>query len=51
MPESVEVNGTRYRWPRQPVVVVCIDGGDPAYFRQGLSQDALPNVARYMTKG
>src|SRR5258706_9966784 len=51
MPESVEVNGTRYRWPRQPVVVVCIDGGDPAYFRQGLDEGALPNVARYMTHG
>ena len=51
MPESVEVNGTRYRWPRQPVVVVCIDGGDPAYFRQGLDEAALPNVARYMTGG
>lgn len=51
MPESVDVNGTRYRWPRQPVVVVCIDGGDPAYFRQGLEDGALPNVARYMTGG
>ena len=51
MPESIEVNGTRYRWPRQPVVVVCIDGGDPAYFRQGLEDGALPNVARYTTGG
>jgi phosphonoacetate hydrolase len=51
MREPVEVNGVRYRWPRQPVVVVCIDGGDPAYFRQGLADGALPNVARYMTGG
>lgn len=51
MPESVDVNGTRYRWPRQPVVVVCIDGGDPAYFRQGLADGELPNVARFMTGG
>ena len=48
---SVEVNGARYRWPRRPVVVVCIDGGDPAYFRQGLAESALPNIARYMTGG
>ena len=47
----VEVNGTRYRWPKQPLVVVCIDGGDPAYFRQGLADNALPNIARYMTGG
>ena len=48
---AVEANGIRYRWPRQPVVVVCIDGGDPAYFRQGLEDGELSNVARYMTKG
>jgi phosphonoacetate hydrolase len=48
---AIEVNGVRYRWPRQPVVVVCIDGGDPAYFRQGLEAGILPQVARYMTQG
>ncbi len=26
---TVTVNGTDYRWPLRPVVVVCIDGGDP----------------------
>src|SRR5690349_2155118 len=51
MRESVEVNGTRYRWPKEPLVVVCIDGGDPAYFRQGLADKALPHIARYMTGG
>jgi len=47
----VEVNGTGYRWPNQPLVVVCIDGGDPAYFRQGLADHELPNIARYLTGG
>jgi len=47
----VEVNGTGYRWPDQPLVVVCIDGGDPAYFRQGLADHELPNIARYLTGG
>jgi phosphonoacetate hydrolase len=51
MREPVDVNGVRYRWPSRPVVVVCIDGGDPAYFRQGLADKALPNVARYLTAG
>ena len=27
---SLEVNGTAYRRPDHPIVVVCIDGGDPA---------------------
>jgi len=47
----VDVNGIRYRWPKQPVVVVCIDGGDPAYFRQGLEEGFIPNTARFMKQG
>ena len=26
---AVELNGVTYRRPARPVVVVCIDGGDP----------------------
>ena len=33
---AVTVNGKTYHWPRKPVVVVCIDGGDPAYFEHGI---------------
>jgi phosphonoacetate hydrolase len=33
------------------VAVVCIDGGDPAYLREYLAQDALPNIARFMRQG
>ncbi len=48
---KVEVNGIRYRWPGKPVVVVCIDGGDPAYLRQFLADGAIPNIARFMRQG
>ena len=48
---SVEANGIQYRWPHQPVVVVCIDGGDPAYFRQFLADGSIPNVARFIQRG
>lgn len=47
----IDVNGTRYRWPRRPVVVVCIDGGDPAYFQQYLKEGVIPNIARFMKEG
>ncbi len=47
----VEVNGTRYRWPKRPVVVVCIDGGDPAYIQQFLKEGVIPNIARFMKEG
>jgi phosphonoacetate hydrolase len=47
----VTVNGTQYRWPDQPLVVVCIDGGDPAYFRRFLADGAIPNIARFIRQG
>ena len=47
----VVVNGVKYRWPERPVVVVIIDGGDPAYIQQFLREGAIPNVARFMQEG
>ena len=51
MHSPVTVNGQTYRWPEQPLVVVCIDGGDPAYFRQFLGEGAIPNIARFVRQG
>ena len=47
----VDVNGVTYRWPKRPVAVVCIDGGDPAYLRQYLADGAIPNIARFVKEG
>ena len=49
--KRIEVNGVTYRWPDKPVVVVCIDGGDPAYFQQYLADGSIPNIARFMKQG
>ena len=48
---ELTVNGIDYRWPRQPIVVVCVDGGDPTYYEQGLEDDILPNLQRFMEDG
>jgi phosphonoacetate hydrolase len=48
---GIELNGVSYRRPSRPVVVVCIDGGDPAYFEQGVRDGVVPNVARFMERG
>src|SRR2546430_14932895 len=48
---GIELNGVRYRWPSRPVVVVCIDGGDPAYFDQGVRDGIVPNAARFIKTG
>ncbi len=49
--DPITVNGTSYRWPQRPVVVVCIDGGDPAYLRQFLADGSIPHIARFVSEG
>lgn len=51
MTKTIHLNGVDYAWPKQPVVVVCIDGGDPAYLEQGLRDGIIPNIARFMATG
>ena len=51
MRQSIELNGVIYQRPKRPVVVVCIDGGDPAYFERGLSDGILPNIRRFREHG
>ncbi len=51
MQSLIQLNGRQYRRPNQPVVVVCIDGGDPAYLEQGLKDGIIPNMARFMQDG
>lgn len=48
---TIQLNGVSYQWPRQPIVVVCIDGGDPAYLERGLQDGIIPNIARFMRDG
>ncbi|MBK7061126.1 MAG: phosphonoacetate hydrolase [Rubrivivax sp.] len=48
---SVVVNDTPYRWPLRPVVVVCVDGGDPSYLQQYLADGSVSNIARFISQG
>src|SRR5262249_34152188 len=48
---SGSVNGRRYRVPDRPVVVVCIDGSEPAYFDEALARDVAPGLARFRRNG
>ena len=49
--KHLELNGVSYGWPNQPVVVVCIDGGDPAYFERGIKDGIIPNIEKFMKEG
>jgi len=48
---EIRLNGVRYRWPDRPVVVICNDGGDPAYIDRALKDGIVPNIARFMQTG
>ena len=47
----MELNDISYSWPRKPLAVVCIDGGDPEYLQTGLRDGIIPNIARFMNEG
>ena len=49
--KTLTVNGAAYRRPDRPLVVVCIDGGDPAYLEHGVAAGIIPNMERYMKEG
>ena len=51
MQTTIHLNGTDYAWPERPIVVVCVDGGDPAYFEHGIATGLMPNVVRFARDG
>jgi phosphonoacetate hydrolase len=51
MDDWIELNGRRYRTPDSPIVVICVDGFDPAYVEQGVAAGILPAVADFMQRG
>jgi len=50
-PTLVTCNGRSYRFPRQPTVVVCIDGSEPGYIEAAIEAGVAPNFARLMKTG
>lgn len=48
---ELEVNGRRYAWPDRPLVVVCIDGSEPAYIEQAVAEGAMPFTAGMLERG
>ncbi len=51
MVQTIELNGRRYRKPERPVVVICVDGFDPAYVERGIGDGVLPNIAGFAREG
>ena len=49
--EKLQLNEIEYTWPKKPLVVVCIDGGDPEYFDSGIEDGIIPNIEDFMKNG
>lgn len=50
-PETIEVNGRTYAWPKQPVVIVCIDGSEPDYIEEAIAGGHMPYLAKALENG
>jgi len=48
---DIAVNGRTYRLPRQPVVVVCVDGSEPGYIERAVEAGRAPWFAKVLREG
>jgi phosphonoacetate hydrolase len=48
---AVRVNGNQYRWPDKPLVVVCVDGSEPAYIPEAVRAGVAPFLGRLHASG
>ncbi len=52
MPEApIAVNNRRYALPKQPTVVVCVDGCEPDYLAQVVASGAAPWLKKSLAQG
>ncbi len=51
MNRKITVNDRSYDWPAQPVVVVCIDGSEPAYIEAAIADGVMPFTAKMLAQG
>jgi phosphonoacetate hydrolase len=47
----VKVNGRTYRWMDRPLVVVCVDGSEPAYIPEAVRAGFAPFLGRLASQG
>ena len=48
--DIVTVNGRTYRLPKQPTVVVCIDGSEPGYIEAAVDAGRAPWFAKVLKR-
>ena len=48
---TVTVNGRTYHRPDRPLIVVCVDGCEPAYLDEAITAGATPFIAGVRASG
>ena len=48
---AIHVNGRIYSWPQKPLVVICLDGSEPAYTDEARKRGLMPNLECIIQKG
>ncbi len=48
---TITVNGRTYNTPKQPVVIVCVDGSEPGYIERAAEAGEAPFLARLLKEG
>ena len=51
MKASHRATAARYRLPKAPTVVVCLDGSEPGYIEETIKAGRAPTFARFMKDG
>lgn len=51
MNKSITVNDKTYAWPSEPVVVICVDGCEPAYLTEAMRAGVMPCLSRAVKSG
>ncbi|WP_327321206.1 phosphonoacetate hydrolase [Streptomyces sp. NBC_01210] len=49
--DRVEVNSRTYPWPTSPVVVICVDGSEPAYHERAIADGRMPFLEQMLERG
>ena len=49
--KALNINGRTYAWPKQPLVVVCIDGSQPEYIEEAVASGQMPFMKEILSRG
>lgn len=50
-PAHISVNGRTYAWPDNPLVVICVDGSEPAYIEEAIKAGVMPYTGKMLASG